>query len=528
MNNGRQHGLLNRFVHCSFGPIQPQTRYLPRYIWRICNRQECTLLAALCPQRTRNTGPNGIFWTEDFYTTEQCVRDTANDKHQGIDMATRRRNRRRPAVDPRIEELEETKRLCTDFFGELRRGFAYGYDPNRRGDIIDNIVHPKHGRWRGMQDPFRSGVRQPQVTRARAMFAAAIPQTPGRLAPRAKQRLQDAYSATFRLNQNFTPAHVTFRKILGYGGFGVAALFGLHDSTGREVTTVVKADLRPGHGPGDTIKTEKKNLVLMSGAKHVVQRTLLIAFPWPDDVPMRIDYFWAATRFLIKLFIFHLKVITLFMLTSLQITIWLVENFMELVLGVRMVAEGDDPDAADNQDPQPAAAQPDPAQPDDAEQPPAEADPQIGPIPSLQSWNMKKLWPDWPKAPPRALGIDGSIRQNRIELDAREDIISMEYLKFGDLGKWIGKMTVENNTEPESVFSERLAWIIFECLWRGCVALAYPTGFYQGNDPMAVQIPQVTESSETSAVGPEDPMVHFDLDPQNSMNMPPFCLGMPF
>ncbi|KAI7788085.1 hypothetical protein LA080_013392 [Diaporthe eres] len=89
----------------------------------------------------------------------------------------------------------------------------------------------------------------------------------------------------------------------------------------------------------------------------------------------------------------------------------------------------------------------------------------------------------------------------------------MEFLKFGDLGKWIGKMTGQNNMDPNSMFSERVAWIVFECLWRGCVALAYPTGFYQGKDPMTTQIPQVNEAPETSSVGGGDPLVHFDLDP---------------
>ena len=60
---------------------------------------------------------------------------------------------------------------------------------------------------------------------------------------------------------------------------------------------------------------------------------------------------------------------------------------------------------------------------------------------------------------------------------------------------------------------------MFECLWRGCVALAYPTGFYQGKDSLTTQIPPVTESTERSAVGDGDTLVHFDLDPSNSTTM---------
>lgn len=484
-------------------------------------------------------------------------------------MATAARNRRRapPPRDSRADLLYETKQLYTDYFAQLRRGYAGSYDANARAGIIDNIVHPKHGRWRGLEDPYKSA-RPPVVSRPRAFYAPAIPQTVGALGPRAKAKLQDAYSTTFRLNRNFTPAHVSFRKILGYGGFGVAALFGLNDSTGKTNTVVVKADLRPGTISG--VKNEKKHMILMSGAQHVVQRTLLIAFPWPKDIPVRMDQLRAVQRFIIKLPLFLVTVFALFLFTLIQIILLAGAWVVDLMLGeweVEVIYD-DASDAASDQDPQPAAspsgssessaslprfsisgsaqpgparpgasrpaaaqparaqparAQPAAAQPAAAEPDPAEPDPQQGFLPALKYWNMKSLWPKWPKAPPRALGIDGSIRQNRIELDRREDIISMEYLKFGDLGKWIGKMSEQNNYDSDSEFSERVAWIIFECLWRGCVALSYPTGFYQGQDPMDTQIPQMTESIEESAVGPDDPLVHFDLDPQNSMTPFPCC-----
>jgi hypothetical protein len=219
-------------------------------------------------------------------------------------MATRPRNRRRPIPprDSRLEELEEAKQVTTDYLGELRRGFIDGWDVNRRANIIHNIVLPKHGRWRGMQDPYTANSRPPTVFRDRFIFAEGIPSTPERLSPRAQQKLQGAYAAAFRLDQKFAPAHITFRKILGYGGCGVAALFGLHDSTGRENKIVVKADLRSR--TGDLIKTEKKNMTLMSGAKHVIQRTLLTQFPWPKDVPERYDYVAALGRIIIKLPIF--------------------------------------------------------------------------------------------------------------------------------------------------------------------------------------------------------------------------------
>lgn len=418
-------------------------------------------------------------------------------------MATRPRNRRRPIPprDSRIEELVEAKQVTTDYCEQIRQGFGDEYDINRRAHIIRDIVHPKHGRWRGMQDPFIVNSRPPTVYRDRAIFQDSLPRTPGRLPPRAQQKLQDAYSTSFRLNQSFAPAHVTFRKILGYGGFGVAALFGLYDRTGREITVVVKADLR--QNTGDIIKKEKFNMLLMSGAKHIVQRRLLTQFPWPKDIVPPYDYVAALGRVLIKLTIFLIKVTYLFLLTSFQVIVWLVGLSIEWKYGDDEVQEDADPDLADD---------PDPADPDSTPWSAA----------SLESWRMSNLWPDWPVAPPRASGIDGLIRQNREDLDARRDIICMEFLKFGDLGKWIGKMTRQNDYEPESVFSEKVAWIVFECLWRGCVALAYPTGFFQGKHPLDVQIPQITESSERSAADDEDPMVHFDLDPQNGVA--PSCI----
>lgn len=393
--------------------------------------------------------------------------------------------------------------MTTDYCDQIRQGFGDEYDVNRRAHIIRDIVHPKHGRWRGMRDPFILNSRPPTVFRDRAIFEfEPIPRTPGRLPPRAQQKLQDAYSTSFRLNQSFAPAHVTFRKILGYGGFGVAALFGLYDRTGREITVVVKADLR--QNTGDIIKKEKFNMLLMSGAKHIVQRTLLTQFPWPKDIVPPYDYVAALGRVIIKLVLFLAKVTYLFLLTSVQVIIWLVGLSIEWKLGVNAVQENADPDLAEDPDP-------------------ADLDSTPWSTASLESWRMSNLWPDWPAAPPRASGIDGLIRQNREDLDARRDIICMEFLKFGDLGKWIGKMTRQNDFDPESIFSEKVAWIVFECLWRGCVALAYPTGFYQGQHPLTVQIPQITESSERSEADGEDPMVHFDLDPQNGVT--PSCIN---
>ncbi|POS71600.1 hypothetical protein DHEL01_v210006 [Diaporthe helianthi] len=424
--------------------------------------------------------------------------------YRNLDMATRPRNRRRPMPrrDSRQEELDDAKKVTSDYMGELRKGLIASWDVAKREDIIREIVIPRQGGWRGMRDPYVVNSRPPRVDRKRFILANAIPSSPGLLPPRAYARLQNAFNITFRLERSFTPAHVTFRKILGYGGHGVAALFGLHDSTGREIPFAVKADLRPN--TGDNIKTEKKNMILMSGAKHVIQRTLLSQVPWPKDSPERYDYVAALGRVIIKLLIFLIKVVALALLKLVQVIMLLLEIVMDLIFTI-IRADGEQ-GAQDNADHDPADEPDDGPQPD---QPP-------GPIDRLVSCKWSDLWPDWPVEPEqKVLGIDNAIRENRQELDDREDIICMEFLKFGDLSKWIAKMTQQNDYDAETIFPEKVAWTIFECLWRGCIALAYPKGFYQDKDPLTTQIPQMTESSRGSAVDGSDPMVHFDLDPEN-------------
>lgn len=197
-------------------------------------------------------------------------------------MATRRFNRARPPPrDSRLDELQYQKQTYTDYFGQVRSGLGQNYDPERRARIIDNTVHPKYGRWRGLRDPFRGAGRAPRIHRDRADFPPGLPDSPGLMSPTAQAKLARSYSTTFDLNQDFTPANVSFQKILGYGGFGVAALFTLQDITGRQLRLVLKADLQSD--PDDTIRTEKNNMVLMAGAKHVVQRVLLAALPLPQD-----------------------------------------------------------------------------------------------------------------------------------------------------------------------------------------------------------------------------------------------------
>lgn len=107
------------------------------------------------------------------------------------------------------------------------------------------------------------------------------------------------------------------------------------------------------------------------------------------------------------------------------------------------------------------------------------------------------------------------IRRGRRDLDKSKDVLVMEYMRYGDLGTWLEKLVKENalrNPAQRLQVSEKVYWSIFHCLWRSCIAMAFPERL----DPGDVQ-----ESRETLPRdgAPTDPLVHLDLDPSNGMLM---------
>ncbi|KAJ4409483.1 hypothetical protein N0V82_009444 [Gnomoniopsis sp. IMI 355080] len=69
------------------------------------------------------------------------------------------------------------------------------------------------------------------------------------------------------------------------------------------------------------------------------------------------------------------------------------------------------------------------------------------------------------------------IRRARRELDDAEDILVMEYMAKRDLGSWLERLTRENSGKDASQRirpPEKVLWSIFQCLWRGCIAMAWP------------------------------------------------------
>lgn len=108
---------------------------------------------------------------------------------------------------------------------------------------------------------------------------------------------------------------------------------------------------------------------------------------------------------------------------------------------------------------------------------------------------------------------ENRIREARRRIDERNDCIITEYMPRGDLHDWITRMVTER-----VVLSDRQLWLIFDCLFKACLAMAYPFGNVPlGKDPWSDYIPQQTETVPEGSALPSMPMVHFDLDPRNSM-----------
>ncbi|ROV91080.1 hypothetical protein VPNG_09917 [Cytospora leucostoma] len=97
----------------------------------------------------------------------------------------------------------------------------------------------------------------------------------------------------------------------------------------------------------------------------------------------------------------------------------------------------------------------------------------------------------------------------RRRLDNRRDVIIMEYMSRGTLLSFIAKMYDKNER-----LSDRMLWLIFECLFKACIAMAYPGRFHTpGDDPWNDFMRPQDETLPYRF--PDAPMVHFDIDPSN-------------
>lgn len=101
----------------------------------------------------------------------------------------------------------------------------------------------------------------------------------------------------------------------------------------------------------------------------------------------------------------------------------------------------------------------------------------------------------------------------REKFDARKDLLFIEFMKNGDMWGTIGKASSEG-----LIFPNHVLWYIFECLFRGCVAMAYPRAWAGAQaDPEHENVPQIRESYQGRHAPDfvKSTLVHFDLDPKN-------------
>lgn len=117
----------------------------------------------------------------------------------------------------------------------------------------------------------------------------------------------------------------------------------------------------------------------------------------------------------------------------------------------------------------------------------------------------------WQSGPARD---PAAILQARGDLDDARDTIVLENMPRGSVHDLITKLTREDLR-----LSNRMLWLIFECLFKGCLAMAYPREFQnRDRDPRREMMPQQDEFVPDRYLGgrdPDRPLVHFDLDPHN-------------
>lgn len=117
---------------------------------------------------------------------------------------------------------------------------------------------------------------------------------------------------------------------------------------------------------------------------------------------------------------------------------------------------------------------------------------------------------------PEPVSPEETMRQARARIDNATDIILMEYMAHGSV-----QDLIEHMVAKKTRVSNRALWMILECLFKGCVAMAYPLRFAeQGKDLYNASHARQDEvvPLEAGHQLPRDPIVHFDLDPQNGQS----------
>lgn len=367
------------------------------------------------------------------------------------------------------DDLQHTKQVRTDFFSEWRAGRAthHDYDVRARAPIIARTDHPRLGSWPGMRDP---AGRPSTPAIQRWPRRVETPQGAGPNVFRS-QKYRQAQNAAAATTADFAPAQFSYGRMLGRGGFGVALLFSMWDRYRTLRHVVVKADLR---GRAAEMREERDKVIAMAGAEHMVQRVVLGAMPEAWAPGQATGASGLDIRMLFSLVIFLLRALWAGLEMLGRGLHWIWE---------RRLSEAERSRAALNRP-----------------RSPVRVDDGLDPV------DLGRLDTWWPASPSR---------EARRQIDRRQDVLVLEFMKLGGLGKWIDKMSESRRTNR---FSEKVLWLMFECLLRSCIAMAYPEQLNPGRvDARTRQVPVKTETASASDPTIRNPLVHFDLDPENGM-----------
>ncbi|KAJ4403108.1 hypothetical protein N0V82_010703 [Gnomoniopsis sp. IMI 355080] len=353
----------------------------------------------------------------------------------------------------------------------LHQGNWPGHPPVRASEELDALLSYQLKLRENRQIPggvrgvFNRGVRRP-LSRARGL----IDRFRGRDLEGYTRRKVNGLEA--RLVKDFEPTGIRFKRRLGQGGFGAVFLFEMMGGKGSSWPIVVKGSTRELLDDSDGLGDEIDNLNWMNGASHFIQRIFLQDLPLPTAsrrrrIRLAARKGMAAVREMAREtrdIVHDMRDVASFRPLQPRRTGGIREHFPRS-------RDDDDGDDAD----------------DDRVQP---------------GYTAQEI---------------EEIQQRRAQLDNARNLIMLENMPRGDVQELIHKLV-----KKKLHLSNRALWAIFECLFKGCVAMATPGRFHEhGQDvnahAMAEQDETVPDWLHDGTQLPAWTMVHFDLDPQNAL-----------
>lgn len=120
------------------------------------------------------------------------------------------------------------------------------------------------------------------------------------------------------------------------------------------------------------------------------------------------------------------------------------------------------------------------------------------------------------------LPTQGERQNTRGQLDYDDNVVILEDVRHGNLGAWLESLATANRGKPLGERErppEKVLWSILYCLYRACLAMAYP-GRLTGRGPGGVDAPipaqpETRPSGARKKTSPTDALVHFNLRPSN-------------